>query len=64
MMNSRLSSKVAAFAVGRGSSAVGVRSMSASANVWVNKDTRVICQGFTGKQVGRERLCCRGSIVL
>lgn len=24
--------------------------MSKSAAVWVNKDTRVICQGFTGKQ--------------
>jgi succinyl-CoA synthetase alpha subunit len=26
------------------------RSMSASAKVWIDKDTRVICQGFTGKQ--------------
>jgi hypothetical protein len=34
----------AAFVAGR-------RSMSATAKVWVNKDTRVICQGFTGKQV-------------
>jgi len=27
-----------------------VRSMSSTANVWVDKNTRVICQGFTGKQ--------------
>jgi len=27
----------------------GIRSMSSSAKVWVNKDTKVICQGFTGK---------------
>lgn len=26
------------------------RAMSANAKVWVDKDTRVICQGFTGKQ--------------
>jgi len=26
-----------------------VRNFSASAAVWVNKDTRVLCQGFTGK---------------
>lgn len=27
------------------------RCMSANARVWIDKDTRVICQGFTGKQV-------------
>jgi hypothetical protein len=27
------------------------RMMSASAKVWIDKNTRVICQGFTGKQV-------------
>mmetsp|Transcript_4084 Transcript_4084/g.9060 ORF Transcript_4084/g.9060 Transcript_4084/m.9060 type:complete len:331 (+) Transcript_4084:228-1220(+) len=26
------------------------RAMSANAKVWIDKDTRVICQGFTGKQ--------------
>jgi succinyl-CoA synthetase alpha subunit len=26
------------------------RSMSSTAKVWVDKNTRVICQGFTGKQ--------------
>ena len=26
------------------------RMMSSSAKVWINKETRVICQGFTGKQ--------------
>jgi len=28
----------------------GRRSMSSTANVWVDKNTKVICQGFTGKQ--------------
>jgi hypothetical protein len=31
--------------------AVARRFMSANAKVWIDKDTRVICQGFTGKQV-------------
>ena len=26
------------------------RSMSATAKVWIDKNTRVLCQGFTGKQ--------------
>ncbi|KAL3758054.1 hypothetical protein ACHAWU_002987 [Discostella pseudostelligera] len=28
----------------------GARFMSSSAKVWINSETRVICQGFTGKQ--------------
>jgi plastocyanin domain-containing protein len=31
----------------------GSRYMSATAKVWIDKNTRVICQGFTGKQVRR-----------
>ena len=28
--------------------ATGMRKLSSTARVWVNKDTKVICQGFTG----------------
>lgn len=34
----------------RGPMLMSVRNMSATAKVWVNKDTKVIVQGFTGKQ--------------
>lgn len=40
--------KVAVAAFGRPT----VRQMSSTAKVWVDKNTKVICQGFTGKQVG------------
>jgi len=43
--SSRFASKMAAFVV-----QPGARSMSSTANVWVDKNTRAICQGFTGKQ--------------
>lgn len=33
-----------------GSVTRGARTMSSTAKVWVDKNTRVICQGFTGKQ--------------
>ena len=33
------------------------RAMSSSAKVWIDKNTRVICQGFTGKQVRDGFLC-------
>lgn len=34
----------------------GRRAMSSTAKVWVDKNTRVICQGFTGKQVSESAL--------
>ncbi|KAL7470807.1 hypothetical protein ACHAXS_011081 [Conticribra weissflogii] len=34
----------------RAATSTSARAMSANAKVWVDKDTRVICQGFTGKQ--------------
>jgi len=37
----------------RAATATSARAMSANAKVWVDKDTRVICQGFTGKQVSQ-----------
>ncbi|KAL3938829.1 MAG: hypothetical protein SGBAC_006330 [Bacillariaceae sp.] len=43
--NTRLASKIAAVVV-----KPGTRSMSSSANVWIDKNTKAICQGFTGKQ--------------
>lgn len=36
--------------------ATGTRAMSSTAKVWVDKNTKVLCQGFTGKQV---RSCVR-----
>eukprot|EP00588_Corethron_pennatum_P011700 CAMPEP_0194278454 /NCGR_PEP_ID=MMETSP0169-20130528/11186_1 /TAXON_ID=218684 /ORGANISM="Corethron pennatum, Strain L29A3" /LENGTH=326 /DNA_ID=CAMNT_0039022643 /DNA_START=92 /DNA_END=1072 /DNA_ORIENTATION=+ len=36
--------------VSASATARSVRCMSSTANVWVDKNTRVICQGFTGKQ--------------
>lgn len=34
----------------RVAASAGVRRMSSTAKVWINKDTKVICQGLTGKQ--------------
>lgn len=42
----------------------GVRQMSSTAKVWVDKNTRVICQGFTGKQVCRLCVCRRHGMML
>ncbi len=43
--------KSAAAAPKAGTAALAQRCFSANAKVWVDKDTRVICQGLTGKQV-------------
>lgn len=37
------------FGAVKSSITTGVRSMSSSAKVWINKDTKVLTQGFTGK---------------
>jgi hypothetical protein len=37
------------------------RRMSTTAKVWVDRNTKVICQGFTGKQVRRQRCARRGA---
>jgi succinyl-CoA synthetase alpha subunit len=41
---------MASLAQGVNRVALHTRAMSTTAKVWVNKDTKVICQGFTGKQ--------------
>jgi hypothetical protein len=43
--------RMAARSTGTSTATGAQRSMSANAKVWIDKDTRVICQGFTGKQV-------------
>jgi len=43
-------SKAAAAVDNTTPSTTSLRSMSSNAAVWIDKDTRVICQGFTGKQ--------------
>jgi hypothetical protein len=53
-MLARMAARSAGTSVTGASTATGAqqsRSMSANAKVWIDKDTRVICQGFTGKQV-------------
>lgn len=45
MLNSKIVVAVAQRAIPR-----HARCMSANAKVWIDKDTKVICQGFTGKQ--------------
>ena len=39
----------------------GSRAMSSTAKVWVDENTKVICQGFTGKQVSGVALSLTGA---
>jgi len=51
MSTTALSAKrILAFAARQSVNNNGARQMSSTANVWVDKNTKVICQGFTGKQ--------------
>ena len=58
MMKTTLTSKVLQAVANR---STGARCMSSTAKVWVDKHTKVICQGFTGKQV---RQSCFDSLIL
>uniref|UniRef100_A0A7S2W2Q7 Succinate--CoA ligase [ADP-forming] subunit alpha, mitochondrial n=1 Tax=Mucochytrium quahogii TaxID=96639 RepID=A0A7S2W2Q7_9STRA len=40
----------ASFRLGQSVRSQSTRAMSSTANVWVDKNTKVLCQGFTGKQ--------------
>lgn len=46
-----LSTAASRVATSHGVARQGAKHFSANAKVWIDKDTRVICQGFTGKQV-------------
>ena len=42
---------------------LGRRQMSSTAKVWIDKNTKVICQGFTGKQVCHQRKGTKESLL-
>jgi len=51
-MTVQISSRILSFvSIPKTGKIVSARGMSSTAKVWVDKNTRVICQGFTGKQV-------------